>query len=150
VCDPCQTIWYPVNGVEVSDFYTPRYFDPVHNPAAIYSFTGTLTRPLEILEGGYLTWIDPTDSALYQLQGGDDEPVLVADVLTLASSSMPLRTVVDSSPISPRVTRASLTPASSAAAAQGSAGAVRDAAQVNAVRTAEAFLSLAAEAETWD
>ena len=29
VCDPCQAVWYPVNGVPVSDFYTPRYFDPV-------------------------------------------------------------------------------------------------------------------------
>ena len=29
VCDPCQATWYPVNGVPVSDFYTPRYFDPV-------------------------------------------------------------------------------------------------------------------------
>jgi hypothetical protein len=149
VCDPCQTIWYPVNGVQVSDFYTPRYFDPVHNPAAIYSFTGTLARPLHVLEGGYLTWIDPTDSGLYQLQGGEDEPVMVADILELARTSSPLRTVVDGSPISPRLTPEALTPASSAAAAQGSAEAVRDAAQVNAVRTAEAFLSLAADAEAW-
>ena len=29
ICDPCQAMWYPVNGVPVSDFYTPRYFDPV-------------------------------------------------------------------------------------------------------------------------
>lgn len=149
VCDPCQTIWYPVNGIQVSDFYTPRYFDPVHNPAAIYSFTGTLERPLHVLEGGYLTWIDPTDSGLYQLQGGEDEPVMVADILELARTSSPLRTVVDGSPISPRLTPEALTPASSAAAAQGSAEAVRDAAQVNAVRTAEAFLSLAADAEAW-
>ena len=150
VCDPCQTVWYPVNGVEVSDFYTPRYFDPVHNPAAIYSFTGALSKPLDILEDCYLSWIDPNDSGLYQLQGGEEQPVQVADILTLASSSAPLRTVVDGSPISPRITPGSIRPANSAVAGEDSIPAVRDAAQANAVRTAEAFLSLAAEAEVWD
>ena len=150
VCDPCQTMWYPVNGVEVSDFYTPRYFDPVHNPAAIYSFTGTLSRPLEILEDGYLSWIDPAGSGLYQLKGGESEPELVADIATLASTSAPLRTVVDGSPISPRLTRLTLRPAGTAVAGDDAAGAVRDAAEVNAVRTAEAFLSLAAEVQDWD
>ena len=32
VCDPCQTVGYTVNGWKVSDFYTPRYFDPVRKP----------------------------------------------------------------------------------------------------------------------
>jgi hypothetical protein len=150
VCDPCQTIWYPVNGVQVSDFYTPRYFDPVQNPAAFYSFTGALERPLDILDGGYLTWIDPVSSELYQLQGGDDEPVLLADLVSLASTSAPLRTVVDSDARSPRVTRESLVPAESALAAAGADAAVRGASRASAARTAEAVLSLAAEAEAWD
>jgi hypothetical protein len=150
VCDPCQTVWYPVNGVKVSDFYTPRYFDPVRNAAAFYSFTGALTRPLEVMEGGYLTWIDPWDSGLYQLRGGDNEPVLLADILTLARTSAPLRTVVDTSASSPRLTPESLRAAESGTAAVASEGAVRDASRAGAVRTAEAFLSLAAEAESWD
>ena len=150
VCDPCQTVWYPVNGERMSDFYTPRYFDPVRNPAAFYSFTGALRRPLDVVEGGYLTWIDPRDSGLYQLRGGEDEPVLLADILTLARTSAPLRTVVDTNASSPRVTPESLTPADSATAAVGSEGAVRDASRAAALRTAEAFLSLAAEAESWD
>jgi hypothetical protein len=150
VCDPCQTIWYPVNGVKVSDFYTPRYFDPVRNPAAFYSFTGALERPLDLLDGGYITWIDPRDSGLYQLRGGEDEPVLLADIAALARTSAPLRTVVDTNAASPRVTARSLRAAPSATAARGSEGAVRDASEAAALRTAEAFLSLAAEAEAWE
>lgn len=150
VCDPCQAIWYPVNGMKVSDFYTPRYFDPVRNPAAFYSFTGALQRPLDLLEGGYITWIDPRDSGLYQLRGGEDEPVLLADIASLARSSAPLRTVVDTNAASPRLTAQSLRAAPSATARPGSEGAVRDASEAAALRTAEAFLSLAAEAEAWE
>src|SRR5262249_27233993 len=61
VCDPCQTVWYSVNGVPVSDFYTPKYFDPVGLAGGRYSFTGRLEQPLQILDGGYLSWIDPED-----------------------------------------------------------------------------------------
>ena len=38
---PARRIWYPVNGVPVSDFYTPRYFDPVSIPGGRYSYTGS-------------------------------------------------------------------------------------------------------------
>jgi hypothetical protein len=135
VCDPCQAIWYPVNGVQVSDFYTPRYFDPVRNPAAFYSFTGSLQRPLDLVEGGYVTWIDPRDSGLYQLRGGEDEPVLLADIASLARTSAPLRTLVDTNAASPRVTPRSLRPARSVTT-PGSEGAVRDASEAAALRTA--------------
>jgi hypothetical protein len=150
VCDPCQAICYPVNGIQVSDFYTPRYFDPVRNPAAFYSFTGALQRPLDLIDGGYITWIDPRDSGLYQLRGGEDEPVLLADIAGLARTSAPLRTVVDTNPASPRLTAQALRAAPSATAPAGSEGAVRDASEAAALRTAEAFLSLAAEAEAWE
>ena len=46
VCDPCEgaQFAYTVNGVLVSDFYTPHFFDPVRDPAVRYSFTGAITR----------------------------------------------------------------------------------------------------------
>jgi len=61
VCDPCQdpAFSYRVNGVQVSDFHTPQYFDPIHAPGVRYSFTGALTQPREILDGGYLAWVLP-------------------------------------------------------------------------------------------
>jgi hypothetical protein len=142
VCDPCLSTWYPVNGVPVADFYTPRYFDPVRTDGTRYSFTGEIWHPLQILENGYVTWIDPADSGLYQLQAGAAEPVLLADMTRLRSSSTPLRIIVDGAPQTPRMALESLRLASSAAG--GAADAAVQAAQNAALRTAEAVFSLAA------
>jgi hypothetical protein len=137
VCDPCQAVWYPVNGVPVSDFYTPRYFDPVGLDGTRYSFTGAIERPQQIIEGGYVSWIDPDDSGLYQLAAGAREAVLVADILQLARSTAPLRTIVDTNPRTPHLTQASLTPAGTARAAPHAYGAVMAASEGTARRTAE-------------
>jgi hypothetical protein len=146
VCDPCQAVWYPVNGVPVSDFYTPRYFDPVGIEGGRYSFTGQIERPLQILEGGYLTWIDPEDSALYTLTAGEPAPVQVASLVELARSTAPLRTVVDTSARTPQLSWASLRPASTAMAAGSAYDAVSEASQGAGLRTAEAVFSLATRA----
>jgi hypothetical protein len=143
VCDPCQSVWYPVNGVPVSDFYTPRYFDPVGLTGGRYSFTGRLEHPLQILDGGYLSWIDPEDSALYQLEGGATEPVRMASLLDLARSTAPLRTIVDTNPRTPQLSWATLRPASTAVAVGSAFDAVAEASQGAALRTAEAVVSLA-------
>jgi hypothetical protein len=143
ICDPCQTVWYPVNGVPVSDFYTPRYFDPVEIPGGRYSFTGEIERPLEILEGGYLSWVDPEDSALYTLAYGESVPVQLANLIELARSTAPLRTVVDTSARSPRITGATLRPARTAKAAGNAYDAVAEASEGAGIRTAEAVWSLA-------
>jgi hypothetical protein len=145
VCDPCQTLWYPVNGVPVADFCTPRYFDPVEVERSRYSFTGAVERPLHILEGGYLSWIDPEDSGLYQLGYGESEATLLADLVQLARSSAPLRTVVDTNPRTPQLTREVLTPAPSVAAPRAY-DAVREASDGAGLRTAQAVVSLAAGA----
>jgi hypothetical protein len=150
VCDPVQTIGYTVNGWRVSDFYTPRFFDPVHNPAAFYSFTGAIDRPLQLVDGGYISWIDPRDSGLYQLQAGSNDPVLLAEVSSLARTRAPLRTVVDANAMTPRLDTAAIRPARSAIDPAASHRAVRSASQASALRNAEAFLSLAAEAEAWE
>lgn len=68
VCDPVGGVAqaYTVNGWLVSDFYTPHYFDPVASPAVRYSFTGRLSRPRDILPGGYLAWRDPASDEWWQ------------------------------------------------------------------------------------
>jgi hypothetical protein len=70
VCDPCQDdqFAYTVNDVLVSDFYTEKYFDPVGVPGVRYSFTGAITSPHQVLEGGYLTWREPTNGHWFQLK----------------------------------------------------------------------------------
>ena len=60
VCDPCEDsrFAYTVDGVPVSDFYTPRYFDPVASPTVRYSFQGRILAPRQVLPNGYLCWFD--------------------------------------------------------------------------------------------
>jgi hypothetical protein len=145
VCDPCQAIWYPVNGVPVSDFYLPRYFDPVAVDRMRYSFTGEIGEPLEILPNGYLTWVDPDDSHLYTFTHGDSAPQLVARLLDLASSTAPLRTVVDTQGSTPQLSWAMLRAAGGALAAGSANAAVVEASQGAADRTAETLASLAIE-----
>lgn len=80
VCDPCQAskFAYSVNSVLVSDFYTPRYFDPVKSNGVRYSFSGQVRGPREVLDGGYLSWFDPQTRHLFQLRV-DGKKVTMAD-----------------------------------------------------------------------
>lgn len=47
---------YLVDGVLVSDFVTPRYYDLVYVSGTRYSWTGKITKPLELLENGYFSF----------------------------------------------------------------------------------------------
>lgn len=69
ICDPCQDpdCGYTVDGVLVSDFVTPEYFEPVGVAGGRYSFAGRLNRPHDVADGGYLTWVDPATNAWTQL-----------------------------------------------------------------------------------
>jgi hypothetical protein len=59
-CDPCEAnnYGYSINGVLVSDFITPHFYDPVATPGTRYSFTGALTRPRQLLPGGYISFVN--------------------------------------------------------------------------------------------
>jgi hypothetical protein len=67
-CDPCEAaeFGYTINGVLVSDFITPQFYDPRKTVAARYSFTGAVTRPRQILRGGYISWHDPASNHIWQ------------------------------------------------------------------------------------
>jgi len=69
VCDPSEAakFGYTVNGVLVSDFYTPEFFDPVSSNGVRYSFVGAIKQPREVLDGGYLSWFDPASEHAFQL-----------------------------------------------------------------------------------
>jgi hypothetical protein len=66
VCDPCEAVAYEIDGVAVSDFYTPRYFDPAARAGVRYSHTGAITRPRQVLRGGYLSWRVPATGEWWQ------------------------------------------------------------------------------------
>jgi hypothetical protein len=68
VCGPCGA-WeygYDVNGVHVSDFYTPDFLLPLGPLKSRFSFTGAVDRPRSILRGGHLTWLDPASGDWWQ------------------------------------------------------------------------------------
>ena len=76
VCDPSEAAEYAysVNGILVSDFYTPNYFDPVKAPGVRYSYTGALTQPRQVLPGGYLSWQDTATGHWWQEIWFGDQP----------------------------------------------------------------------------
>jgi hypothetical protein len=68
VSDPSEAaeFGYTVNDILVSDFLTPRFYDPLKSTAARYSFTGAITRPRTILRGGYISWHEPVSDHWWQ------------------------------------------------------------------------------------
>ncbi len=70
VCDPSEAgnFAYTVNGVLVSDFYTPDFFDPIAVSSVRYSFTGAIKAPRTVLKNGYISWNDPITHHWMQLR----------------------------------------------------------------------------------
>jgi len=68
-CDPCEAdnYVYSIQGVAVSDFITPHFYDPITTTSARYSFTGAIKAPRQILPGGYITWVNQTTDTVQQL-----------------------------------------------------------------------------------
>lgn len=59
VCDPCasEKNGYDIDGIRVADFCTPQYYD-AKSSGERYSFTKAISKPFEVLKGGYLSWTD--------------------------------------------------------------------------------------------
>lgn len=58
VCDPCEEVTFPVDGIAMSDFVFPSYFERfrLEHPRlarAQYDWCHKIKRPFQILEGGY-------------------------------------------------------------------------------------------------
>ena len=69
VCDPCEIdqLAYTSNGVTVSDFITPHYYDPNGTSGAQYDFQGNIESPHTVLDGGYVSFGNPVDNHWYQI-----------------------------------------------------------------------------------
>jgi hypothetical protein len=97
VCDPSEAaeFAYHANGVLVSDFYTPHFFDPVKGDCLRYSFTGAIGEPRQVLRGGYLSFHDPPSDHWWQeLWLSGDEPEF-RDLGVLEASNGSLRAQID-------------------------------------------------------
>jgi hypothetical protein len=68
-CDPCEAdkYAYAISGIAVSDFLTPRFYDPLVTPGTRYSFTGAIKAPRQILPGGYISWVNHQTDQMQQL-----------------------------------------------------------------------------------
>ena len=68
---------YQIDGILVSDFITPNFYDASVTTGTRYSFKGNLTRPRQLLPGGYISyqkadnswqqilWVDPNTGPQY-------------------------------------------------------------------------------------
>jgi len=55
VCDPVEGNLYEIDGVKVSNFVTPEYFETEHKPGSVkFDFLGAVDRPFNVAPGGYL------------------------------------------------------------------------------------------------
>jgi hypothetical protein len=96
--DPCEAdaYAYSIQGVAVSDFITPHFYDPMVTPGTRYSFTGAVKAPRQILPGGYISWANPEEGLWQQLQYFDpNAPPRIVD-LGPATGAPSMRAWVDS------------------------------------------------------
>ena len=77
-CDPCEAnaYAYSIDGIAVSDFITPHFYDPVAASGTLYSFGGNIKVPREVLPGGYISFVDPLSDELEQILFLGPEPEL--------------------------------------------------------------------------
>ncbi len=136
VCDPSEAdgFGYTVNGVLVSDFYTPNYFSPSKASGVQYSFTGAITAPRQVLKGGYLSWHDPVSDHWFQETFFGARPTF-RDLGKLTSSGNSIRSMVDA-----------LTPQTRALSHLGSKAPMMEAAVVAASTSDD---STASKAKAW-
>ncbi|WP_052941523.1 hypothetical protein [Chromobacterium subtsugae] len=65
ICDPCQAVAYSIDGISVSDFVTPEYYDTSPPTNARFTCQAAVTEAFGVAAGGYLTWMDPSDNMYY-------------------------------------------------------------------------------------
>jgi hypothetical protein len=93
-CDPCEAnqYAYSIDGIAVSDFITPHFYDPVATPGTRYSFGGHINQPRQILPGGYISFVNPQSDEIQQILFLGPKPIL-KDLGP--SSGLSLRAFVD-------------------------------------------------------
>ena len=97
VCDPCEanSFAYEVNGVELSDFITPHYYDPAGAKGVQYSFRGNIKMPHTVLEAGYVSFGNPVDNHWYQIIVQKGKPSIRDLGIIKTTKGKSLRELVD-------------------------------------------------------
>jgi hypothetical protein len=102
VADPSEAaqFGYTINGILMSDFYGPRFFDPVAAQGVQYSFTGAITEPRQVLRGGYISWHEPISGHWWQLLYFEAEPEFL-DLGRLDLAGQSIRSLIDGHTVVP-------------------------------------------------
>jgi hypothetical protein len=97
VCDPAEDAQfsYTIDGVAVSDFYTPRYFDVGAAPGVRYGYTDALTKPRQVLKGGYISFHDLTTDHWMQITFFKTKPDVVDLGVLRADGGQSIRAQID-------------------------------------------------------
>jgi hypothetical protein len=106
-CDPCEdnSYAYTVNGVAVSDFITPHFYDPMVTSGTRYSFTGAIKGPRQILPGGYISWVNTEIDEWQQLMYVDPSKPPTIQNIGKADSSKSVREWIDGLEAAKRMTK---------------------------------------------
>jgi hypothetical protein len=83
ICDPCQDQPYSLYGLEVADFVLPSYYSPRRAEPGRYSFTENVPGPLELLNGGYITWYTSINASPVWQAKKDGAGVLTIGPMTI-------------------------------------------------------------------
>jgi hypothetical protein len=107
VCDPAEdaAFAYTVNGVMVSDFYTPRFFDPTTATGVQYSFTGAIRAPRQVLKGGYLSWFVPSTKHWWQETFFSGTRPAFRDLGKMTASNQSFRSQIDRKTFRPEIVK---------------------------------------------
>jgi hypothetical protein len=97
VADPPEdaAFGYTVNGILLSDFLSPHFWDPVPAPGVRYSFRNSIPGPREILPGGYISWHDPVGDHWWQQTWFDGPAPKFRDLGVMTGRMGSLRAAVD-------------------------------------------------------
>ncbi len=106
-CDPCEdnSCAYTINGIAVSDFITPHFYDAMVTPGTRYSFTGSIKAPREILPGGYISWVNTQQDEWQQLLFVDPQQPPTIVNIGQADSRKSLREWIDSLEAAKRINK---------------------------------------------
>lgn len=60
ICDPCEAapFAYSIGMVRVSDFVFPAWYEPRSPAGTLLDYTGSVSRPLQLLSGGFISRLD--------------------------------------------------------------------------------------------
>lgn len=95
VCDPSESKSYTKLGLQVSDFYTPEWFDDAKIVGMKYSFMDVIPGPRQLLNGGYMSFID-TDNKWRQVTWfNGSKPILTPPLNWELKDGQSLREMVD-------------------------------------------------------